>query len=171
MRTPLTTIVEELGHSSKNVKGRALELLALYLMFSLDLEFVAWRKRSKETGGAEVDILVESARLIFSRWQVQCKNGKATLEDVAKEVGLAYHLNSNVVLVLSTKRVTSDALEFADSIMRKSNLQVIVLHEPHLRRIVSSPGQLAETLTEHSRRTMQIKRLDMPEAQDSDASE
>ena len=171
LRTPLTEIVKQLGETSKSVKGRALELLALYLMFSLDLEFVGWRKRGKETGGAEVDVLVESARLIFSRWQVQCKNGKATLEDVAKEVGLAYHLNTNVVLVLATKRVTSDAITFADSIMRKSNLQVIVLHEPHLRRIVASPSQLVETLTEHSRHTMQIKRLDLPEVRGSDANE
>jgi site-specific DNA-methyltransferase (cytosine-N4-specific) len=170
LRTPLKTVIDELDHPSKNIKGKALELLALYLMFSLDLEFVAWRKRGKETAGAEVDVLVESARLMFSRWQVQCKNGKATLEDVAKEVGLAYHLNSNVVLVLSTRRVSSDALSFADSIMKKSNLQVIVLHEPHLRRIAVSPGQLAEVLTEHSRHAMQVKRLDPSEVKGTNAN-
>jgi hypothetical protein len=171
LRTPLKTIVDELNHPSTNVKGKALELLALYLMFSLDLEFVAWRKRSKETAGAEVDIIVESARLIFSRWQLQCKNGKATLEDVAKEVGLAYHLNSNVVLVLSTKRVSSDALSFANSIMKKSNLQIVVLHEPHLRRIVASPGQVAEVLIEHSRHAMQVKQLSPSEVQGANAND
>ena len=159
LRMPIASIVADLGSNSRNTKGKALELLALHLMFSLDLEFVDWRKRSKETGGAEVDILVESARLTFSRWQIQCKNGKAVLEDVAKEVGLAYHLNSNVVLVLSTKRVSSEALNFAESIMRKSNLQIVVLDQSLFRRIVSSPGEVAKVLIEHSKRTMEIKRL------------
>jgi len=163
LRTPVAKIAQDLDSQSKHVKGKALELLALHLIFSLDLEFVDWRKRSKDTAGAEVDILVESARLTFCRWQIQCKNAKATLEDVAKEVGLAYHLNSNVVLVLSTRRVSQEALAFAESIMRKSNLQVVVLHEPHLRRIVASPAEVANVLIEHSRRTMDIKRLSMPE--------
>jgi site-specific DNA-methyltransferase (cytosine-N4-specific) len=133
-------------------------------MFNLDLEFVAWRKRGRETAGAEVDVIVEGARLTFSRWQIQCKNGKATLEDVAKEVGLAYHLISNVVLVLSTSRVSADAFAYADSIMRKSNLQVIVLHQPDLQRILSSPSEVAALVVEQSRRAMEVKRLSPREA-------
>lgn len=164
LRSPTSSIVADLANPSRNVKGKALELLALHLMFSLDLEFVAWRKRGAETAGAEVDVIVEGARLIFSRWQIQCKNGKATLEDVAKEVGLAYHLNSNVVLVLSTSRGSADAFAFADSIMRKSNLQVIILHQPQVKRILSSTSEVAAVIVEHSRRAMVIKRLSPTEA-------
>jgi site-specific DNA-methyltransferase (cytosine-N4-specific) len=36
----------------------------------------------------EVDFIFRSQRLVFSRWQVQCKNtAKVSLDDVAKEVG------------------------------------------------------------------------------------
>lgn len=51
-------------------KGKALEALAFYFMRILGLEFKFWRKRGKKTGGFEVDIIVEGARLAFSRWQI-----------------------------------------------------------------------------------------------------
>ncbi len=59
----------------------------------------------KKTGGFEVDVIVEGARLVFSRWQIQCKNtpdGKVSLEDIAKEVGLSIQIKSNVILVVRT---------------------------------------------------------------------
>lgn len=167
MRTPMTRIVEELGSASKHVKGKALELLAVGLIFTLDLDFVAWRKRGTATGGAEVDVLAESARLIYSRWQIQCKNGKAILDDVAKEVGLAYHLNSNVILVLTTQRFSRDTYVFADSIMRKSNLQIVLLDHRDLRAITNSPANIFSLLERQAGHALQVKAL--PDAAISDA--
>lgn len=159
LRTPMPKIVEDLSDARKHVKGKALELLAVGLIFTLDLQFVDWRKRGTATGGAEVDVLAESARLIFSRWQIQCKNGKATLEDVAKEVGLAYHLNSNVVLVLTTKLFSADTRDFADSIMRKSNLQIVLLDERDLHAIKQTPLNVFNVLLKESNHAMRIKQL------------
>ena len=36
----------------------------------IDLTYVATRLRGGVTGGAEVDLIFESARLVFSRWQI-----------------------------------------------------------------------------------------------------
>ncbi len=164
LRVPLQEIMRDLDATDKNKKGRALELLALRLMFLLDLDFVDWRKRSKDTGGAEVDVIVESARLIFSRWQIQCKNGRATLEDVAKEVGIAQHLNSNVIMVVTTRTFSKDAHGYADSMMRKSNLQVILLQGSHLGDIKGSPARIVDVLYAQARHAMDVKRLDVPKA-------
>ena len=68
----------------------------------LDLEFLDWRTTDREVAaGGEVDALLHAARLIYSRWQVQCKVGPITLEAVAKEVGMQSVTLANVVLVVS----------------------------------------------------------------------
>lgn len=93
LRKPLSEILHELSSPDKHIKGLALEALAFYLMRLIDLKYVATRLRGQDTGGAEVDLVFEGARLIFSRWQIQCKNTKAaSLDDVAKEVGLTFQL-------------------------------------------------------------------------------
>lgn len=159
LRTSMEAIVDSLASPSKHVKGKALELLAIGLIFTLDLDFVDWRKRGTATGGAEVDVLAESARLVYSRWQIQCKNGRATLEDIAKEVGLAYHLNSNVILVLTTQRFSRDSYAFADSIMHKSNLQIVLLDTRHLQAFAGSRVSVFDALLQQSRHAMRVKRL------------
>jgi hypothetical protein len=104
LRKPLVEIVEEIGSTNKHTKGLALEALAFKLMRLVDLDYVTTRLRGAATGGAEVDVIFESARLVFSRWQVQCKNtGTVSLDDVAKEVGLTHFLKSNVIVIVSTR--------------------------------------------------------------------
>src|SRR5260370_7280982 len=103
---PLAEIIDELDSEDKNIKGKALEALVLRLTRLLDLQFVGWRLRQKRTGGAEVDVLVESDRLIFSRWQIQCKNtARVELRDLAKEVGLTFYLKSNLIIIVTTGRI------------------------------------------------------------------
>src|SRR5207244_610307 len=98
LRRPLSEIIEELSPKNKHIRGLALEALAFKLMRIIDLDYVATRLRGVATGGAEVDVIFESSRLVFSRWQVQCKNtGRVALDDVAKEVGLTHFLKSNVI--------------------------------------------------------------------------
>jgi site-specific DNA-methyltransferase (cytosine-N4-specific) len=130
LRKPLSEILEELDSDDRNVKGKALEALACYLMRLLDLEFRAWRKRAKETSGFEVDLIVEGVRLLFSRWQVQCKNtpdASVPLEDVAKEVGLSIKLKSNVILMVTTGRYTRDARQYAEEMMQCTALNIVLL--------------------------------------------
>ena len=76
----------------QNLRARGLELLTIKICQTLDLDFMGWRETDEDiTGGGEVDAMLHSSRLIYSRWQVQCKNTPSQsigLEDVAKEVGL-----------------------------------------------------------------------------------
>ena len=89
LRRPLPEILKELSDTDRHVKGLALEALAFKIMRLLDMDYVATRLRGAQTGGAEVDLVFQSARLVFSRWQIQCKNTpRVALDDVAKEVGL-----------------------------------------------------------------------------------
>ena len=162
LRKSLSEIVQELHSEDTGIKGKALEALAFYFMRLLGLEFKAWRKRGKKTGGFEVDVIVEGARLIFSRWQIQCKNtpeGKVSLEDVAKEVGLSLNLKSNVILVITTGLFSKDALEYADDIMRDIPVNIVTLDKRDLQILVESPLAIVEILNKKARRVMEMKSL------------
>ena len=69
LRRPLKEVRKELKSRDRHVRGLALEALAFKLMRLIDLTYVATRLRGSVTGGAEVDLIFESARLVFSRWQ------------------------------------------------------------------------------------------------------
>lgn len=73
LRKSFAEILEELSSADRHIKGLALEALAFYLMRLIDLKYVATRLRGQVTGGAEVDLIFEGARLIFSRWQIHAK--------------------------------------------------------------------------------------------------
>ncbi len=158
-RMPVSQVLKDLDSPSKNIKGTALEALALYFLRRLDLEFVAWRLRSNETGGSEVDLYVEGARLLFSRWQIQCKNtSRLAVEDVAKEVGVATASRTNVVLMVTTGRSGNTVDRFARQVMENSGIQVIVIDGPELKCIAQAPGTLIDFLNSQARNAMAIKR-------------
>ncbi len=162
LRKPLTEILIELSSDDRHIKGLALEALAFYLMRLIDLKYVATRLRGYVTGGAEVDLIFEGARLIFSRWQIQCKNTKVvSLDDVAKEVGLTFQLKSNVVMVVSTGNIGSEARKYAQQVMSITNLNVILLDSADLQKIADSPTYIADALNREARRAMEIKKLDL----------
>jgi len=162
LRKPLSEILQELQSQHTGVKGKALEALAFYLMRLLGLEFKSWRKRGKKTGGFEVDVIVEGARLIFSRWQIQCKNtpeSAVPLEDIAKEVGLSLQLKSNVILMVTTGRFSRDALTYADDMMRLTHLNIVTLDKGDLHKLAESPLAIVEILNKKARRVMELKAL------------
>jgi site-specific DNA-methyltransferase (cytosine-N4-specific) len=156
---PLSRILDDLDSSDKYVKGRALELLVIYLTRLIDLDFKGWRVRSVDTGGAEVDVIVEGARLIFSRWQIQAKNTrKVRLEDIAKEVGLALtFIYSNVVMMVTTGDFTEDAYRYAQHVMKTCNLNVILLNGSELKRISQAPTDIAVILNSKAEQAMKVK--------------
>lgn len=127
LRKPLADVLNELNDKNTYIRGLALEALAFKLMRIIDLDYVATRLRGNMTGGAEVDLIFESSRLVFSRWQVQCKNTSSVrLDDVAKEVGLMTYFGSKVAVIISTGRISSDAQEFAE-LVRNSGKYVILI--------------------------------------------
>ena len=157
---PLTEIIDELDNSDKNIKGKALEALVLRLTRLLDLQFVGWRLRQQRTGGAEVDVLVESDRLIFSRWQIQCKNTTTVaLEDIAKEVGLTFYLKSNVIMIVTTGKIGKAARDYARGIMQATNLHLILLDNKDLRELKIQPTAIVAILDREAKHAMKLKEL------------
>ena len=150
-----------MNSTDKHIKGLALEALAYKLMKLIDLDFIQTRLRSEETGGAEVDLIFESTNLIYSRWQIQCKNSKTvSLEDVAKEVGLTHLLHSNAIVMVGTGVIGEKARLYADKIMRESNLCIIIIDGKDLKRIANNPSEIIEVFNRESQRTKNIKVLE-----------
>lgn len=162
LRKPLHEIREELNSPDRHVRGLALEALAFKLMRLIDLNYVATRLRGTATGGAEVDVIFEGTRLIFSRWQVQCKNtARVSLDDVAKEVGLTHFLKSNVIVMVSTGEIGNEARRYANKIMTDSNLCVVMVDGGDLALIEARPAAIVDVFTREARHAMDLKKLEI----------
>lgn len=143
LRKPFAEVRSEVHSQDRHVKGLALEALGVKLMRLLDLTYVTTRLRGDATGGAEVDIIFESSRLVFSRWQVQCKNtARVSLDDVAKEVGLTHFLKCNVVVIVTTGEIGPEARRYASKIMQDSNLCVVMVDGSDIDAIENNPVPL-----------------------------
>ncbi|MYB75694.1 MAG: restriction endonuclease [Chloroflexi bacterium] len=156
-------IYSELESPDKHVKGEALEAFAIRIMRLLGLRFVAWRKRAAaETGRAEVDVLMAgTVGGVPTRWQIQCKNkpgGLVTLEDIAKEVGIALITKANQVLILANSRVTQDAREFAREVMKHTALTVMILDKDDYNTIREFPGSIGAILQEKAQVVQRVSR-------------
>jgi len=160
LRRQLLEILSELKSENHFTSGLALEALAFKLMRLLDISYVATRLRAQATGGAEVDLIFESARLVFSRWQVQCKNAaRVSLDDVAKEVGLTHFLKSNVVVLVSTGDIGSEARRYANKVMSDSNLCVVMIDHADLDRIKADPPSVVDIFNREAHHAMTLKKL------------
>ena len=162
LRKSLAEILDELNDASTHVRGLALEALAFKLMRIIHLDYVATRLRGSTTGGAEVDLIFESSRLVFSRWQIQCKNTSSVrLDDVAKEVGLTHMLKSNVIVMVSTGEIGPTAREYANKIMADSNLAIIMVDRADVENIVENPSYIIYALNREAKHAMQLKKLEI----------
>ncbi len=162
LRKSLEEVLEEIESKDKYVKGLALEALAFKLLRLIDLTYIATRLRGTQTGGAEVDLIFEGTRLVFSRWQIQCKNTSVvSLDDVAKEVGLTHALKSNVIVIVSTGKIGPEARTFSNRIMRDSNKDIILVDQGDLARIVENPTSIIDILNREAKNAMKIKKLDL----------
>jgi site-specific DNA-methyltransferase (cytosine-N4-specific) len=161
LKKPLETILAEMKSEDRYVSGLALEALAFKLMRLLDMTYVATRLRAQATGGAEVDLIFESVRLVFSRWQVQCKNtARVSLDDVAKEVGLTHFLKSNVIVVVTTGKIGAEARRYANKIMRDSNLAIVMLDGVDLAAINKTAPAIVDVFNREARNAMKLKVLE-----------
>ena len=160
LRKPLKDILAELKARDRHIRGLALEALAFKLMRLIDLTYVATRLRGSATGGAEVDLVFDSIRLVFSRWQIQCKNtGRVSLDDVAKEVGLTHFLKSNAIVMVSTGEIGDAARRYANKIMTDSNLCVVMVDGNDLALIEARPATIVDVFTREAHHAMDLKKL------------
>ncbi|MGE0972125.1 restriction endonuclease [Klebsiella sp. WOUb02] len=162
LRKPLAEILEEIDSSDRYISGLALEALAFKLMRLLAMDYAATRLRAQSTGGAEIDIIFQSSHLVFSRWQVQCKNtSRVSLDDVAKEVGLTHFLKSNAIVMVSTGDIGSEARRYANKIMAESNLCVVMVDRDDLNIIRDNPSYIVEAFNREASHAMNLKKLDI----------
>ena len=156
---PLEDIVREVDQGKDtNTRGKALEMLAIRLCQMLDLEFMGWRETDEKiSAGGEVDAILHAPRLIYSRWQVQCKVGPVTISAVAKEVGMSEVTLANVVLVVGTKPATASAMTYRHRIIAKSSLNIILLDGPKLERVIADNSRLVDLLKEQAQEAMRLK--------------
>ncbi len=162
LRKPLSEILEELESEDRYIGGLALEALGFKLMRLLDMDYLATRLRGTATGGAEVDLIFESTRLVYSRWQVQCKNTeKVSLDDVAKEVGLTHFLKSSAIVMVTTGQIGAEARRYANKIMADSNLAIVMLDGDDIKKINNKPSAILDVFEREAHHAMKLKSLDM----------
>lgn len=162
LRLSMDVILGDVRSDNRHKSGLALEALAFKLMRLLDMDYKATRLRAQATGGAEVDLVFESTRLVFSRWQIQCKNTpRVSLDDVAKEVGLTHLLKSNVIVVVTTGKIGPEARRYADRIMTESSLCIVMMDGGDLHRIATSPAEIVDVFTREAQHARGIKVLDL----------
>ncbi len=162
LRKPLADILVDIDSADRYIGGLALEALAFKLMRMLDMRFVATRLRAQVTGGAEADLVFESDRLVYSRWQVQCKNAaRVSLDEVAKEVGLSQLLKSNVLVIISTGDIGAEARRYANKIMADTNLSIVMIDRTDLNEIRSYPTHVVDAFNREARHAMALKQLEL----------
>jgi site-specific DNA-methyltransferase (cytosine-N4-specific) len=162
LRKSLAEILIEVESPDRHIAGLALEALAFKLMRLIDMEYLATRLRGTATGGAEVDLLFHSTRLVYSRWQIQCKNTeRVSLDDVAKEVGLTQFLNSSAIVMVSTGTIGSEARRYANRIMAQSNLAIIMIDGGDLKHIMERPAAIIDIFEREAIAAMKLKSLDL----------
>jgi site-specific DNA-methyltransferase (cytosine-N4-specific) len=160
---PLDEILLELNAEDRYQAGLALEALAFKLMRILGMDYIATRLRNiSATGGAEVDLIFHSSRLVYSRWQVQCKNtARVSLDDVAKEVGLTHFIKSNVIVMVSTGDIGGDARRYANKIMQDSNLCIVMIDRTDLEAIKTNPAYIVDAFKREAHNAMTLKKLNL----------
>ena len=83
------------------------------------------------------------------------------LKNVAKEVGLTFQLKSNVVMVVSTGKISIEARKYANQVMSSTNLNIVLLNSNDLHKIAENPTQIVEALNREARSAMKIKKLEL----------
>jgi hypothetical protein len=154
------------GKVDKHVRGIALELFAIWIVRLLGLRFSKWRLRSfQATGGAEVDVMAASDKIVYSRWQIQCKNirGKVDVDTVAKEVGLTFLTHADVVMIVTTGTFTSDAVNYANQVTDTTRYYIILLEDNELQRIIEDRASIVDILNVKARRVFAKKELGITE--------
>jgi Restriction endonuclease len=161
LRRPLADIVAALDSTSGYEKGLALEALGFKMMRSIGLDYRDTRFRPKQGGRFEVDLLFDTQRLAYSRWQIQCKNtARVDLDDVAKEVGLVFRLLSNVIVIITRGTVGNEARRYATDVMQKTSLAIVLIDGSDVGEIVKNSLVLYEILAREAAFAMGVKPID-----------
>jgi hypothetical protein len=159
-------VVADLDNEDKHIRGIALELFAVWIIRLLGLRFSKWRLRSYQaTGGGEVDVMAASDKIIYNRWQIQCKNikGKVDVDTIAKEVGLTFLTKADVVMVVTTGDFSSVAVDYANQVTDTSRYYIILLDKNDIDKIIVDRTKIVDILNIKARRVFAKKELGITE--------
>lgn len=158
LQKTISELRTDMNSENTYLKGIALEAFSIKIMRIIGLDFIKTRLKGNETAGAEVDALFESSRLLYTRWQVQCKNtNKVSLDQIAKEVGLSHVLRTNAIVIMTTGTVSEAAREYANQIMRSMNLCIIIVEGSDIDAIIAEPTKILDIFNRESLNAKQIK--------------
>ena len=158
LQKPLSELRADMNSENTHLKGLALEAFAIKIMRIIGLDFIQTRLKGNETAGAEVDVLFDSSRLLYTRWQVQCKNtNRVSLDQIAKEVGLSHVLRTNAIVIMTTGTVSETAREYANQIMRAMNLCIIMVEGSDIDAIIAEPTKILDIFNRESLNAKHIK--------------
>lgn len=158
LQKPLTELRRDIDSTDIYLKGLALEAFAIRIMRTIGLDFIQTRLKGNETAGAEVDVLFDSSRLLYSRWQVQCKNTpRVSLDQIAKEIGLSHVLKTNAIVIMTTGVVSEKAREYATQIMKTMNLCIIIIEGSDIDAIIEEPTKILAIFNRESLNAKHIK--------------
>ena len=158
LQKPLSELRADMNSENTHLKGLALEAFAIKIMRIIGLDFIQTRLKGNETAGAEVDVLFDSSRLLYTRWQVQCKNtNRVSLDQIAKEVGLSHVLRTNAIVIMTTGAVSETAREYANQIMRAMNLCIIIVEGSDIDAIIAEPTKILDIFNRESLNAKHIK--------------
>ena len=148
----LNDIVKDIkDDSDPNKQAKALEYLSIRLCQMLELDFMGWRETDVAVaGGGEVDAMLYSARLVYSRWQVQCKIGQINMAAVAKEVGMQKVTLGTVILLVSTGSATDAAHQYRKQIVSTTNLHIVFIDGAALERVIKDNSTLIDILRQQA---------------------
>lgn len=150
---------EEINSEDIYIKGLALEAFAIKIMKIIGLNF-QWTRYKDRAAGGEVDVILDSANLMYSRWQVQCKNTKTvSIDQVAKEVGLSHVLKTNCIVMMTTGHLSADAIKYANTIMEETNLCILILEGKDIDVIINNPTSIVSILNKQALKAKKVKIL------------
>lgn len=170
------SVVADLDDQDLHVKGKALELLAIWMIRLTSLRFTKWRLRSYEaTGQGEVDVLAASDaaigglplrdRFVYHRWQIQCKNTKRVdVEVLAKEVGMTFVTGADVVMIVTTGEFSTDAFQYAYRMMEVSRYYMVLIQREDIEAIKEDRTNIIQILDKRARRVFAKKELGLTQA-------
>lgn len=159
---PLSELLLEVNSRDRLVSSLVLEAVVVKLMQLLQIGGILVRMCSHVTEHREIGIIFEVDHPIFSRWQVQCKDTESlTINDVAREVGLTYLLKSNVIVMISTGNIEDAARHYADEVMRKSNLCIVMLDGADLHAVATKPMHIKQVFSRETQRAKGLRPLDI----------
>lgn len=170
LRQSFEEIQAQMDSDSTFEKGVALETLTVKIGRILGLDFAGWRVRGRETGGTEVDIVMDEIGKTFNRFQIQCKNTESQLETkhIAREVGITRTLQTNTLVMVARNGVSQDGRIFAKQVMRHENIAILFLTGDDLDEFDGNEDRLLTTLRGQARMIHRLKRLGRGESVEQD---